>query len=152
MKFTIELNAHELKSTIMNGSLLSLAESIQDEEAKMKTAAEIINHKSHKSMMETENSTPVAAPTKDSSKKVDSKTNNPEPEPEPEAKKEASDTKKETEAEKISFIQVREKLASLSRAGKQAQVRALIEKFGATKLSEINEEDYAALMQEAEKL
>lgn len=50
------------------------------------------------------------------------------------------------------LVQVREKLASLSRAGKQAQVKALIEKFGATKLSEIKEEDYAALMQEAEGL
>ena len=50
------------------------------------------------------------------------------------------------------LVQVREKLASLSRAGKQAQVKTLIEKFGATKLSEIKEEDYAALMQEAEGL
>jgi len=48
--------------------------------------------------------------------------------------------------------QVREKLAALSRDGKQAQVKALITKTGAAKLSEIPPEKYAELMKEAEAL
>ena len=73
---------------------------------------------------------------------------------EKEEKLKTGEQKPETINEKTTYtiVQVREKLASLSRAGKQAQVKALIEKFGATKLSEIKEEDYAALMQEAEGL
>lgn len=48
--------------------------------------------------------------------------------------------------------QVRAKLATLSRAGKQAEVKALLGEFGANKLSEVKEEDYAALMKRAEEL
>jgi len=50
------------------------------------------------------------------------------------------------------LVQVREKLAALSQAGKQAEVKALITKLGATKLSEIPEAKYAELMKEAEAL
>jgi hypothetical protein len=48
--------------------------------------------------------------------------------------------------------QVREKLAALSKDGKQAKVKTLIEKHGAAKLSELKPETYAALMKEAEAL
>lgn len=47
---------------------------------------------------------------------------------------------------------VRAKLAELSKAGKQAQVKALIKKFGAKKLTEISEENYEALLKEAEEI
>ena len=56
------------------------------------------------------------------------------------------------EAKTYTLVQVREKLAELSRAGKQKQVKALIEKCGASKLSEIDEAKYPELMQEAGKL
>ena len=50
------------------------------------------------------------------------------------------------------LVQVREKLATLSQAGKQAQVKTLITKMGAAKLSDVPAEKYAELMKEAEAL
>lgn len=50
----------------------------------------------------------------------------------------------------VSFEQLRGLLASKSREGNTEQVRALIQKFGASKLSEIQEKDYAAVYAEAE--
>lgn len=47
---------------------------------------------------------------------------------------------------------VRKKLSSLSSAGKTAEVRELLVKHGAIRLSEIKPEDYAVLMEEAENL
>ena len=47
---------------------------------------------------------------------------------------------------------VRKKLSSLSSGGKTAEVRELLVKHGANRLSEIKPEDYAVLMEEAENL
>jgi hypothetical protein len=52
----------------------------------------------------------------------------------------------------ISLEMVRSVLAEKSRAGYTANVRALLEKHGAAKLSEIKPEEYAALLTEAEVL
>ncbi len=52
----------------------------------------------------------------------------------------------------ITLEMVRSVLAEKSRAGYTANVRALLEKHGAAKLSEINPEEYAALLAEAEVL
>ena len=49
----------------------------------------------------------------------------------------------------ITFVQVKEKLVALSQAGKQAQVKTLITKLGAAKLSDVPAEKYAELMKEA---
>ena len=46
----------------------------------------------------------------------------------------------------ITFEEVRTRLAELSRDGKTAQVRELIAKFGATKLSEVDKKHYPAMM------
>lgn len=48
--------------------------------------------------------------------------------------------------------QVRAKLADLSRGGKQAEVKALLGKFGVKKLTEVPEEKYPELMKEAEAI
>ena len=48
--------------------------------------------------------------------------------------------------------QVRAKLADLSRGGKQAEVKALLNKLGAKKLTEVPEDKYPELMQEAEAI
>lgn len=49
--------------------------------------------------------------------------------------------------------QVRARLADLSRAGgKKDEVKALLEKYGAVRLTDIKPEDYASLMAEAEAL
>ena len=52
----------------------------------------------------------------------------------------------------ITLEQVRAVLAEKSRNGHTAQVRLLLEKHGATKLSEIDPAEYAALLAEAEVL
>lgn len=52
----------------------------------------------------------------------------------------------------ITLEMVRSVLAEKSRAGYTANVRALLEKHRAAKLSEINPEEYAALLAEAEVL
>ena len=52
----------------------------------------------------------------------------------------------------ISFEDVRAALAAKSVAGFTAEVRQLIEKYGAAKLSAVKEADYAALLADAEAL
>ena len=52
----------------------------------------------------------------------------------------------------ITLEEVRQVLAEISRDGKTAQVRELLKKHGANKLSEINPENYEALLQDAEVL
>ncbi len=53
---------------------------------------------------------------------------------------------------KYTMADVRKKLSSLSSGGKTAEVRELLVKHGATRLSEIKPEDYSVLMEEAENL
>lgn len=48
--------------------------------------------------------------------------------------------------------EVRKILADKSRAGFREDVKALLEKYGSKKLSEIQEKDYQALVEDAEKL
>ena len=67
-----------------------------------------------------------------------------------EAKKEYEKNHPVKEEPKISLEDVRAKLAALSRDGKTAQVKALIQKYGANKLSEVNPDDYEALLLDAE--
>lgn len=62
-----------------------------------------------------------------------------------------TDTPKPT-APKITIDQVRAVLAEKSGEGKTAQVKALLNKYDAGKLSGVKPEDYAALMEEAQKL
>ena len=67
-----------------------------------------------------------------------------------EAKKEYEKNHQVKEEPKITLEDVRARLAQLSRDGKTAQVKALIQKYGANKLSEVNPDDYEALLLDAE--
>ena len=58
--------------------------------------------------------------------------------------------KKEEPKPEIKLEDVRAVLAEKSRAGHTAEVRALLKKYGAAKLSEINPANYEALMKDAE--
>ena len=58
----------------------------------------------------------------------------------------------EEEKPVITLEQVRGVLAGKSRDGYTAEVRAIITRHGANRLSEIKPEDYAALLKEAEEL
>ena len=52
----------------------------------------------------------------------------------------------EPEAEQPSLEDVRKVLAEISRSGKTAEMKALLEQFGAQKLSDIAPEKYSALL------
>ena len=56
------------------------------------------------------------------------------------------------EEKPISLEDVRAVLANLSRNGKTKEVKALLQKYGADKLSAINKDDYSALSKDAEEL
>lgn len=69
--------------------------------------------------------------------------------------KENKEPKKTTQPQKAklpTLEDVRAKLAALSQAGKQVQVKELITGFGAKKLSDIPAEKYPELLEKAEKL
>lgn len=56
----------------------------------------------------------------------------------------------EPEIKKYTFQEVRGIMASLSGKGKKAEAKALLTKYGASRLSEVKEADYTALVAEAE--
>ena len=58
----------------------------------------------------------------------------------------------EQEEATVTFVQLRSRLSEISRSGKTAEVKELIAKYGASKLSDIAESDYAAVLAEAEGL
>ena len=69
------------------------------------------------------------------------------------AKKEEKPAVKQTQGEKpLTLEEVRAVLAEKSRAGHTAEVRELLNKHGADKLSGIDPAEYAALLAEAEVL
>ena len=54
--------------------------------------------------------------------------------------------------EPVTFVQLRSRLSEISRSGKTAEVKELIAKFSAERLSDLAETDYAAVLAEAEGL
>ena len=58
----------------------------------------------------------------------------------------------ERKEETITLEKVRAVLAGLSQAGKQAKVKALIQKYGAEKLTALDPTCYVELLREAEEL
>lgn len=72
-----------------------------------------------------------------------------QPEPIKEIKTKKASTPK---VKKIKFEDVRGLLATKSQAGMTDKVRGLIQKYGATKLSEIDPKHYADVLKDAEEL
>ena len=72
-------------------------------------------------------------------------------EPVPEAKEEKKPAKK-AKAKEVTLAEVRAVLAEKSRQGHTAQVKELLSKYGADKLSEVDASKYAELKAEAEVL
>jgi hypothetical protein len=56
------------------------------------------------------------------------------------------------EVKAVGLSEIREKLAALDKAGKKEQLKALIKRFGASKLSDVPKESYPALLREAEAI
>ena len=69
----------------------------------------------------------------------------------PKKKSEKTETVKK-ETEKVTLEDVRGVLAELSRAGKTAEVKAIITKYGADRLSDINPSKFAGVLKDAEVL
>ena len=78
----------------------------------------------------------------------------PEPKEEPKKKKAAKKEKAEPEAEAptVTKTQLRDKGLELTKAGKSDEMKAVFEEFGASKLSQVKEEDYPAVMEKLEAL
>lgn len=72
-------------------------------------------------------------------------------EPQEEPQKKTAKTKTE-KAPEVTLEQVRGVLADKSRSGHTAEVRAIIQKYGADRLSDIDPKQYPAVLKEAEVL
>ncbi len=59
---------------------------------------------------------------------------------------------KESEVVKVTKEQIREVFSKLIKAGKQKEAKELTGKYGASKVGEVKEEDYAAILKDAEEL
>lgn len=59
---------------------------------------------------------------------------------------------KEDKEVKVTKEQVREIFSKLVKAGKQKEAKELTSKYGASKVGEVKEEDYAAILKDAEGL
>ncbi|MDG6143167.1 rRNA biogenesis protein rrp5 [Lactococcus formosensis] len=75
-----------------------------------------------------------------------------EPEQVESAKPQVKEKPVEAEVKQPTLEEVRGLLARKSQEGKSSEVKALIEKFGASRLSKIQPESYLAVMAEAEVL
>lgn len=59
---------------------------------------------------------------------------------------------KKNEEIKVTKEQVREVFSKLVKSGKQKEAKELTAKYGASKLSEVKEEDYSTILKDAEEL
>ena len=67
-------------------------------------------------------------------------------------KEESKDIEHKEEVKKFTKEEVRAVFTKLIKAGKREDAKSITEKYGATKISEINEKDYAAVIEEVEAL
>lgn len=72
-----------------------------------------------------------------------------QPDPVPEEQNAVAEMATQDEEPKYSLEQVRARLAELQKAGKRAEVKALLNGFGVAKLSEVAPEQYGELMAKA---
>ncbi len=56
----------------------------------------------------------------------------------------------EQKTETVTFVQLRSRLSEISRNGHTQEIKELISKYGADRLSDIAESDYASVLAEAE--
>ncbi|MBZ9633042.1 hypothetical protein [Clostridium sp. FP1] len=95
------------------------------------------------------NITNVVTPVVETKKVVKNEDVKKEDKPVTEIKAPKEENKEET---KVTKEMVRERLGAIMKAGKQAEVKALVALHGASKLPDLKEEEYAAVYEEAEAL
>ncbi len=71
---------------------------------------------------------------------------------EPKPTEESPEPPKPAETKTFSFIEVRKAFAAKAHAGCTEQIRALLRRYGADKLSAVKEEDYPKLMNDLEAI
>ena len=71
---------------------------------------------------------------------------------EPQAEESKEQPTPKNEEATVTFVQLRSRLSEISRSGHTQEVKELIAKYGAEKLSDLAESDYAAVLAEAEGL
>ena len=71
---------------------------------------------------------------------------------EPEKTKPNEAKPEKNELKSYTFVEVRQAFSAKAHEGRTEEVRALIAKYGADKLSAVKEEDYAAIMAELETM
>ncbi len=65
---------------------------------------------------------------------------------------EGSDAAPQKEEKAPTFEEVRGFLAEISRSGKTAEMKALLSRYGAVKLSDVKKEDFSSLLKDAKEL
>lgn len=76
----------------------------------------------------------------------------PKEEPKKAAKKKEKKPEPKATTPEVTKTDLRNKGLELTKAGKSDEMKAVFEEFGAAKLSEVKEEDYAAVMEKLEAL
>lgn len=136
MNITIEMNTQEALTALQAGTLEALIESInngQETEGTIKREAP----------RKTETKASPTTTTKKTAKPKAEKAPEPEDEPTPEP---------EADTEEIPVETVRAALGNLMKAGKKAEVKALLAEFGVTKLADIDPEDYGVVLEKAAQI
>jgi len=127
MKFTIEMNVYELNRTIKSGTLGALVTDVQAFEDETRKAPNV-------------------------EKKVEAPAPDPEVEAEEKAPKTPAEEKNEAYTPEITEVEVRAKFMELSKKGKKAELKALLDEMGVTKVSELKPEQYAEAMKKLEEI
>ena len=136
MNIIIEMTTPEALTALQTGTLEALIESInngQETEGTIKREAP----------RKTETKASPTTTTKKTTKPKVEKAPEPEDEPTPEP---------EADTEEIPVETVRAALGNLMKAGKKAEVKALLAEFGVTKLADIDPEDYGVVLEKAAQI
>lgn len=121
MKFTIEMNVHELSRSIAAGTLESLVTDIKSHEDQVRNGKQL-------------KSEPIVTPAS---------TPAPAPQPAPETPVEEKPTPVEA-APEITEVQLRAKFVELNKKGKKAELKTLLDGLGVAKVSDLQPEQYQA--------
>lgn len=133
MKFTIEMNIYELNRSIKSGTLEALVADVQAHEEETRRAP-----------------------------KAEKEVKAPAPDPEKKEEKKAPDIlqwlltpteeKNEDTTPEITEVEVRAKFVELSKKGKKAELKTLLDEMGVSKVSELKPEQYAETMKRLEAI
>lgn len=124
MKFTIEMNIHELSRSIKAGTLETLVTDIMSHENQVR---------SEQTAAVKDNSVPTKAVIDKPTPEATAKESTPAPEPIP------APEEKKTE---INEVQIRAKFVELSKKGKKKELKTLLGQLGVEKVSDIKPEQY----------